>query len=166
MPLFGPPDVEKLVARGKIEGLVQAARYKRDPAVAKAAQDALTGLLDDLIQRLETNNLRQLAIARDGLRVIGPPAVERLIFVLRHGHVHRREDAAYALGEMGDPAAIAPLAHALDHPDPLLRMIAATALGKIGDPRAVDPLRGRLADPNGQVSRAVRKSLVQLGAEE
>lgn len=159
MPLFGPPDVEKLVARGRIEELVRAARYKRDPAVAEQARQALTGMLDTLIQKLDTNNLRHLSIARDGLKAIGPPAVERLVFVLENGHVHRREDAAYALGEIGDPAAVVPLIAALRHGDPLLRMIAVGALGKIGDRRAVEPLKKRLSDTNGQVARAARKSL-------
>ena len=42
--LFGPPNVAKLEAAGKIDGLVQAAKYKKDPAVAEAARDGARGL--------------------------------------------------------------------------------------------------------------------------
>lgn len=162
MPLFGPPDVEKLLARGKIEALIKAAKYKRDPAVAEAARESLTTQLDLLFRMLDHKNLRVVAAARDGLKVIGRPAVERLIFILENGHVHRREDAAFALGDIRDPAAVPALIDAVSHKDPLLRMIAAGALGKIGDARAREPLSARLADENAQVVRAARKSLGQL----
>jgi hypothetical protein len=46
-----PPIVAKLEAEGKIDRLVRAARYKKDPAVAAEARRALTGFLDKVIQR-------------------------------------------------------------------------------------------------------------------
>ena len=44
MAVFGPPDVAKLEAMGKVDGLVRAAKYKKDPAVQAEARRALTGL--------------------------------------------------------------------------------------------------------------------------
>jgi HEAT repeat protein len=162
MPLFGPPNVDSLLARGKIEALIKAAKYKRDPAVAEAARASLETQIDLLFRMLDHRNLRVVAAAREGLRLVGSPAVERLIFILENGHVHRREDAAFALGDIRDPAAVPALVAALGNSDPLLRMIAATALGKIGDARAHEPLTARLVDENPQVVRAARKSLGQL----
>ena len=164
MALFGPPNVAKLDAAGKIDGLVRAARYKKDPEVAEAARVALEGYLDKLIQRLQTKNIVQLDTTRDALVLIGPPARDRLIFIIREGHLHRRQDAAYVLGLMKDPVAVQPLCTAMHNPDPLLRMIIVEALGKIGDPAATDTLRRALGDVDSSVSAAARKSLKQIGA--
>jgi HEAT repeat protein len=160
--VFGPPDVAKLEAAGKIDGLVRAAKYKKDPAVAADARRALTGYLDKVIQRLQTKNIVQLDTARDALVIIGPPARDRLIFILKQGHLHRRQDAAYVLGMMGDPEAVTPLCMAMHNPDGLLRMIIVEALGKIGDPAATDTLRRALGDPEARVATAASKSLKKL----
>jgi HEAT repeat protein len=162
--LIGPPNVAKLEARGSIDGLVKAARYKKDPAVAAAARTALEGFLDKIVQRLQTKNIVQLNTSREALVIIGPPARDRLIFILRNGHVHRRQDAAYVLGMMQDPEAIPALTLALHNPDPLLRMLCVEALGKIGHPDCVEPLRLAMGDVDASVSAAARKSLKKMGA--
>ena len=102
--------------------------------MAEAARQALEGYLDKLIDRLQTKNIVQLDTTREALVLIGPPARDRLIFVLKEGHLHRRQDAAYVLGMMKDPVAVKQLCVAMHNPDPLLRMIIVEALGKIGDP--------------------------------
>ena len=162
MSVFGPPDVAKLEAAGKIDGLVRAAKYKKDPAVAADARRALTGHLDTVIQRLQTKNMVQLNTAREALVIIGPPARDRLIFILQQGHLHRRQDAAFVLGIMGDPEAVKPLCVAMHNPDSLLRMIIVEALGKIGDPAAADTLRRALGDPEARVATAASKALKKL----
>ena len=162
MSVFGPPDVAKLEAAGKIDGLVRAAKYKKDPAVAADARRALTGYLDTVIQRLQTKNMVQLDTAREALVIIGPPARDRLIFILQQGHLHRRQDAAFVLGIMGDPEAVKPLCVAMHNPDSLLRMIIVEALGKIGDPAAADTLRRALGDPEARVATAASKALKKL----
>ena len=162
MSVFGPPDVAKLEAAGKIDGLVRAAKYKKDPAVAADARRALTGNLDTVIQRLHTKNMVQLNTAREALVIIGPPARDRLIFILQQGHLHRRQDAAFVLGIMGDPEAVKPLCVAMHNPDSLLRMIIVEALGKIGDPAAADTLRRALGDPEARVATAASKALKKL----
>jgi HEAT repeat protein len=161
--LLGPPNVARLEARGNIEALVKAARYKKDPAVAADARRALTGSLDTIIQRLQTKNLVQLNDAREALVVIGPPARDRLIFILQEGHLHRRQDAAYVLGIMGDRAAVKPLCVAIRNSDALLRMIIVDALGNIGDPSATGTLRKALGDPDKPVAEAAHKALKKLG---
>ena len=76
--------------------------------------------------------------------------------------MHRRQDAAYVLGLMGDPVAVEPLCVAMHYPDPLLRMIVVEALGKIGDPSASDTLRKALGDPDRAVAEAAQKAFKKL----
>jgi HEAT repeat protein len=161
--VFGPPNVARLEAAGNIDGLVRAAKHRKDPEVAADARRALTGFLDRLIDRLQTKNLVQLGTAREALVLIGAPARERLVFILGEGHVHRRQDAAFVLGMMGDPAAVQPLCAALGGSDPLLRMLIVEALGKIGDPAASGALRRALGDPEPRVAAAASKALKKIG---
>lgn len=162
MTVLGPPNVAKLDAAGKIDGLVRAAKYKKDATVRADARTALTGFLDMIIQRLETKNLAQLNTSREALVIIGEPARDRLIFILREGHLHRRQDAAFVLGMMGDPVAVKPLCVALHNPDAMLRMIVVEALGKIGDPAASETLERALEDPELRIGKAARKSLDRI----
>jgi len=55
-----------------------------------------------------------------------------------------REAAVVALGELGDPSAVDPLAQSLYDEDTYVRAAAAKALGEIGDQRAVAPLNQAL----------------------
>ena len=41
MPLFGPPNVEKMEAKGDVEGLIKALEYRKDATVRKSAARAL-----------------------------------------------------------------------------------------------------------------------------
>jgi len=62
-------------------------------------------------------------------------------------------NAAIALGNCGDDAAVPSLAAALaGHDEPLVRLHAAWALGRLGGERAVSALdRARHADPAAEV---------------
>jgi hypothetical protein len=42
MPLFGPPDIAKLIKNYNIVGLIKAAQYQREPAIRRKAIEALT----------------------------------------------------------------------------------------------------------------------------
>ena len=66
--------------------------------------------------------------------------VEGLIKALKHRDEAVQEDAAVALGRIGDVRAVDPLIRALKDELSDVRERAAYALGKIGDARAVDPL--------------------------
>lgn len=162
MGLFGPPDVEKARASGQVEAMLKAAQYKKDPAVAAAGRAALTERLEVIIKELKTKNIRRLQIARQALVEIGPPARDRLIFILGEGHVHWRQDAAFVLGEMKDEAAVGPLCESLKHTDPLLRALSAQALGKIGSPKALRDLRLAAVDDDPTVVKEARKALRKI----
>jgi len=164
--LFGPPNVAKLDALGRIDGLVRAAKYKKDPAVRAAAREALTGYLDQIINRLQTKNLVQLDTSREALCLIGKPARDRLIYILKEGHVHRRQDAAYVLGMMGDPEAIPALRLGMHNQDPLLRLLCLQAMVKIGgDPLVRETLLQAVNDPEPKIADEARKGLAALARQ-
>ena len=49
MPLFGPPDVEKLKARRDVQGLIKALDYQKDAGIRKQAAEALGELRDSRV---------------------------------------------------------------------------------------------------------------------
>jgi len=99
-------------------------------------------------------------------RRIGSPAVGPLIAALADPAESTRERAATALGDIGDPRAVAPLIAALDVPGrrESARKAAARALGKLRDARAVDPLITALQDTGlPRVSTAAAEALGKIG---
>ena len=66
--------------------------------------------------------------------------VKGLIKALRDKDSDVREEAAEALGEIGDKRAVEPLIQALKDEDLKVRVKAAIALSRIGDERAIKPL--------------------------
>jgi HEAT repeat protein len=138
MPLFGPPNVEDLQAKGKLKPLLKALHYKEDAEIRRQAVVALGAL-------------------RDGA------AAEPLVAVLQ-GREFRLE-AATALGDIGDVRAVEALLVALHDADPAVRAAAATALGKIGDGRAVQPLVEAFQDREETVRQAAIDALAVMGAQ-
>jgi len=92
--------------------------------------------------------------------------VDDLILDLKYGSPDVREDAALALGQIGDEKAVDPLIKALDDEVSWVRMWAVIALGEIGDTRAVDPLIKALKDESPYVRMYAASSLVNLGKTE
>lgn len=76
MPLFGPPNIEKLKAKGDIKGLIKALHYKRNWHVRMRAAEALGDLgckeaigplVECLISEDESLVRRAIAVALDNL---------------------------------------------------------------------------------------------------
>jgi len=88
--------------------------------------------------------------------------LEELFEALRHKDDDVRENAAKALGQIGDPRAVDPLASALKDETSNVRQIAAYALGYIGDPKAVEPLTQALRDENEYVQNAAKTALEEI----
>ena len=96
-----------------------------------------------------------------------PPNVERLkekgdvsglVKALGYKDEAVRREAAKALGEIGDAAAVEPLITALRDEDPWARSFAASALGLIGGPAAAEPLVAALRDAVEPLVAALRDS--------
>jgi HEAT repeat protein len=140
MPLFGPPNVDKLKAKRDLPGLTKALGYKQDSSLRRAAAEALG----------------QLGDAR---------AVEPLIGALGDETVSVRQAAVGALGELDDARAVEPLIGLLHGKDRWsVRDAAVLALGRLGDARAVEPLIGLLHDEDGSLVQKAVEALTAIGA--
>ncbi len=73
-----------------------------------------------------------------------------------------RQDAAEALGQIGDTRAVEPLIVALKDPWTDVRRAAAEALGQIGDARAVEPLLTALKEGDVFLQPSAAKALGQI----
>jgi HEAT repeat protein len=123
MPLFGPPNVEKLKARGNTKGLIKALDYSKSTNVRIDAAKALGEIGD-------------------------AQAMELLITALGDENSDVRAAVANALGGIGGLEAVEPLIITLDDESENVRSATAEALGEIGDARAVEPLIAALKDIN------------------
>jgi len=118
MPLLGPPDTDRLKAKGDVPGLIKALGYGKDSSVRQAATTALVQ--------------------------IGNPAVRPLIAALVDANSDIRQAAIEALGQIGGPEALAALVHRLGFSAEVpkdLGPAALEAIRKIGD---IDGLVGLL----------------------
>jgi HEAT repeat protein len=190
MPLFGPPNVEKLETKGNVKGLIKALGYEKDAGTRQAAADALGKIGNEegvapLIAALrDEEKVRQAAA--EALEKIGAPAVGPLVAALKDPKV--RQLAAEALEKIGAPAveplvaalkdtrvsqlaaealekigapAVGPLVTALK--DTKVNHIAIRILGQIGDSRAVEPLVAILEDDQVHTRNAAAEALDKIG---
>ena len=107
MPLFGPPNIEKLTLKGDTAGLTKALGYRKDPNVRRAAAQLLGHLREER-------------------------AVEALINNLKDENSSVREAAAEALGRIREPRAIEPLIGGLEDESLRVREAATDALRMLG----------------------------------
>ncbi len=107
MAIFGPPNVEKLLAKRDIPKLIKALGYK-EVSVRKSAAQALGEIgdaraIEPLLTALKDEDFTASLSAADALGKIGTPAVEALVNVLGDERI-RYAEAALALGKIGAPA--------------------------------------------------------------
>jgi hypothetical protein len=145
MPLFGPPDVAKLRAKGDVTGLIKALTHGQRSPEASAATVRWS--------------------AAEALGTIGDiRAVEPLVAALRDRDKDVRWAGARSLAAIRDRRAVEPLITALRDQDRDVRIAAVQALGTIGDPRAVGPLMAILdQDPHDWVRMVAADALERLG---
>jgi HEAT repeat protein len=171
LPLFGPPNVDRLMAKGDFPGLINALEYqglwrvRRDAAVALTEMGD-TGAVEPLLAALQDDNASvRIAVIGALGRIGGPAAVEPLTAVLTSQAVDIRKAAADSLGLIGDSRALEPLIACLKDASWSVRRAAAEALGQIRDARAADSLNAASEDPDANVRRAVADALAALGRQ-
>lgn len=96
------------------------------------------------------------------MEIPAPDEIERLIQELKDDRRDVRSRAAYELGKLGDPRAIAPLVAALSDQDKFVRSWAAGALGKAGA-AAIPPLLNVLQGADASAAPYAALALGELG---
>lgn len=164
MPLFGPPNIEKLRQKRDVVGLLKALSHK-DALIQLNAENALgelgTAAVEPLIDaalHAWTANVREAAM--EALRKLGTAA---LIARLEDEDARVREATALALGQLEDTGAVEPLTAALEDDEADVCVAVALALGELGDARGVEPLIAALEDEDVGVRAAAAHALGLLG---
>ena len=167
--LRGAPRNERTVAppAADIPRLLEDLRA-RDPQQRLAAMYDLAALGE-----IAVPSLIDALLATAGLdRHVAPTPDDMGYYGKSEDHLERKfsprqfvpEDAAVALGAIGEPA-VEPLAALLDHDDPWMRINAAYALGEAGPEAAgmyADRIGELLDDPVAAVARAATDALCTL----
>jgi HEAT repeat protein len=152
--LAGDDDARRLAAAAAIENApatrheaVSAELYSDDWRVRRAAVERLAsaadaGLLQAVLQLLQRDH-RSFSTLSSALKLMAITDVDitaPLADLLRNEDVDLRIQAALALGEQHQPAAVTPLLGALDDPDMNVRFHAIEALGRLRAEAAADRL--------------------------
>ncbi len=164
----GPVDLDALQGRARggdpaaIRTLVQMLGEENRPLNAKVyamVLEAGPAAVPVLLEHVEADsaNLREHVIAALGNQKV-TQAVPAITRVLADRSYTRRYVAAWALGEIGDPAAVPALLGALDDPDPEVRKLAVRSLIKQNQ-AAVDPLIALLDKANPTAAAGAVRAL-------
>lgn len=97
-------------------------------------------------------------------RQLGPVVLLPLLHMIRGADAARRRAAAWALGQMRDPAAVPSLVLALGDENAQVREAAAGALVHLPDSQALPALLPLLQDSSKAVRKAVIAAVARLGA--
>lgn len=155
---LGDSAVEPLIA-----SLQDADASVRVLAVMALAKIGDGRAAEPLVQALKDSDEVVQMTVWTALVDMGKPAVEPLIQALRENNPDVQRNAALALGQLEDSAALEALIEALmdiEHP---ARSAAAKALGLIRDRQAVEPLTIALRDKDVTVRRRAATALGQIG---
>ncbi len=120
---------------------------------------------DGALLRLVTSGERAIRIrAALALGRIGAPVARAgdIAGSLADPEPEIRAAGAFALGEMGDPNAVALLLPLLSDANDDCRALAAEALGKLSDPNAIGPLLKMLDDPDDAVAGLAMVAIFRL----
>ena len=119
-----------------------------------------------LIEKLKTNDERELDAAIDKLGEIVEPAIPALMTAVQDKNLQVRRSAADVVRQIGRPA-IPALAKALKNSDAGVRRDAASALGDIGAEAktALAQLVPLLKDSDAKVRSSAASALESIGAE-
>jgi len=119
-----------------------------------------------LVEKFATKSARERWTVIWILQRIGSPAVPFLITSLNRPEHLIVQRVCWALGDIGDTAAVEPLLGIAGHARWQVRDQSVGALGKIGDKRAGTAVTRALDDPIGQVRKAAVVAAGQLGMDE
>jgi HEAT repeat protein len=112
-----------------------------------------------LIEKMNTQDAREMQTLEEVFKMIGHPSVTLLVDALGDGDHYRRRLSARILGELMDSSAVDGLLHYTNDNDFRMRSGVISALGKICDPRGVQPSKIALQDKDYLVRTSAAISL-------
>lgn len=115
-----------------------------------------------LVDKLDTENAREMHTLTDILTDIGEPAVLPLIQQLESDNKEVLRTSSRILGKIGDPKAAPQLAQLLDHTDLKVRGAACTSLGQVGDTAFFGEIVSILSDSVEMVRKSATYALGEL----
>ncbi|UCD63889.1 MAG: HEAT repeat domain-containing protein [Candidatus Zixiibacteriota bacterium] len=163
------PSVAQRALERKVDSLfviASSAELKSRDQV-EPAKDSIAALGVDvvpvLVGKFTTKSARERMTIIQIFKRIGSPAVPYLVrsLNLADGLVVQR--VCWALGDIGDTAAVLPLKQVSTHPRWQVRDECLGALGDIGDPRAADAVLAGFSDEAGQVRKAAVVAAGKVG---
>lgn len=131
------------------------------------AKDSIAALGVDavpiLVGKLGTKSARDRWTVIQILKKIGSPAVPHLVKTLKNPDALIVQRVCWALGDIGDSAAVDPLIAVTSHSKWQVREQALGALGDIGSERASEAVVSGFDDEVGQVRKAAVVSSGEIG---
>ncbi len=115
-----------------------------------------------LIEKMSTQDAREMLTLEDVFKAIGHPATPSLVDALGSDNNYRRRLAARILGEMRDSSSVDGLLNYANDSDFRMRAGVISALGKIGDGRAVNAATVALSDDDYLVRTSAAIALGNL----
>jgi HEAT repeat protein len=112
-----------------------------------------------LVDKMKTQDAREMQTLEDVMKLIGPPATLHLVGALGSDNVYRRRLAARILGEIKDTSAVEGLLKYTHDSDFRMRTGIISALGKIGHRKAVGSAKEALRDDDYLVRTAAAVAL-------
>lgn len=128
-------------------------RDKVEPAIESIAKLGVQ-VVPPLIDKFTTNSARERLTIINIFKKIGSPAVPDLVDALSRPDWLVVKRVCWALGDIGDSAAVMSLLGSVGHENWQVREYCLGALGKIGDLRAVESVINSFNDSVGQVRKA------------
>ena len=138
----------------------------RDPDDDKTASEALANIgkdnIENLLSHFESGKHRRNQAIENALSQIGPSTIPQLCLALESANSLTTKYITYAMGEIGNPAAISTLTTLLKSDDEDIIVAAASSLGKIGDREAITYLAELENDSREKVQRTVKSALKDI----
>jgi HEAT repeat protein len=171
---MGKPDVDKLMSKRDVEGLIDALDYKKDTNVRSRAAQALGDVFDGRVVDALGKALKDedAGVRMDALNALGrvkvPHSMEVLAPALKDPDPGIRSLAQKMLISHVHSLKVEPdvdgLVMAMKSEDIYIRLNAVSALGEVGDERAVEALAATcLRDPYYPIRFEAAESLRKVG---
>lgn len=113
-----------------------------------------------LIEKLDSNDVREILTSMELMPMIGKPCVEPLISILNDSSPVRVSRGIYVLSLIGDRKAVEPVFSMLSYKNPKIRAAAITAMGKFNEMKSIPAIINAL---NDNYPGVVRRAIVVLG---